>query len=222
MNLVTDCIAQSIPIWDACLQSEFIRKLQDGSLSEECFKGYIVDDSLYLREYARVFAYGMLHAMDMKELQLFYSLLSFVNEGENSTRLYYIDRYGLKDSLVYSLSPRAENAAYIDTMHTCAKNATSAAECIMAALPCMLSYGYIFGKIAKECPNVQHSPYARFVNDYAGEEYDALCREWTKAAIQACEKLTPKQQDNCKEVFYRCCAHELAFWEMSIKPRTDI
>ncbi len=222
MSLVTECIQKSLPIWEQCLQSEFIRTLCEGSLSEDCFKGYIADDSLYLREYARVFAYGMLHAKDMKELQLFYSLLSFVNEGENSTRLYYIHRYGLNDETVYTLTPRPESAAYINTMLDCAQNATSAAECIMAALPCMLSYGYLFVKIAKECPNIQHSPYARFINDYAGDAYITLCKEWIAAAEQACQNLTKEQAAICADVFCRCSEHELSFWEMSAKPRDDI
>ena len=60
MKFVESCVADSLPIWDACLETEFLKKMADGSLSEDCFKGYIVDDSLYLREYAKVFAWGIL------------------------------------------------------------------------------------------------------------------------------------------------------------------
>lgn len=222
MSLVTECIKENLSVWDLCLETEFLKGLCDGTLSEECFKGYTVDDSLYLREYAKVFAYGILHANSMEEMRVFYSLLSFVNEGEGSTRLYYIDRYGLNDADVYKLPPRDENKAYTDTMLKTAENATSAAECMMAALPCMLSYGYIFKKILNECPQVQNTPYTRFVNDYAGDEYDILCKEWIQATEKACENLTEKEIFNCKEVFSECSKHELAFWQMSAKPRTDI
>ena len=50
----------------------------------ECLKGYIVEDSLYLREYAKVFAWGMTKAEDMDAIRSYYSLLSFVNEGEGA------------------------------------------------------------------------------------------------------------------------------------------
>ena len=55
-------VQESLPIWQQCLDSDFLRGLEAGTLDEDCFKGYIVDDSLYLREYARVFAWGMTKA----------------------------------------------------------------------------------------------------------------------------------------------------------------
>lgn len=222
MSFVTDCIKENIPLWERSLSTPFLKGLCDGSLSEECFKGYMVDDSLYLREYARIFAYGILHADNMEDMKTFYSLLSFVNEGEGSTRLYYIHRYELDDAAVQKLPLRAQNQAYVNTMLTTAKHATSAAECMMAALPCMLSYGYLFGKILAEYPQVQNTPYAHFVNDYAGDEYDRLCREWIAAAEQACEHLNDVQKTVCREVFMRCSEHEYEFWCMSASPRNDI
>ena len=38
---------------------------------EACFKGYIVEDSLYLREYAKVFAWGMTKAKDMQTIRTY-------------------------------------------------------------------------------------------------------------------------------------------------------
>ena len=53
MNFVDTCIQDSLPIWESCLQSEFLTKMADGTLNQACFRDYIVDDSLYLRQYAR-------------------------------------------------------------------------------------------------------------------------------------------------------------------------
>ena len=52
MNFLEECIQDSLPIWESCLNTKFLKGVADGSLPEECFKGYIVDDSLYLREYS--------------------------------------------------------------------------------------------------------------------------------------------------------------------------
>ena len=88
-------VQESLPIWQQCLDSDFLRGLEAGTLDEDCFKGYIVDDSLYLREYARVFAWGMTKAQTMAAMRNYYSLLSFVNENEDVARLQYLKRYGL-------------------------------------------------------------------------------------------------------------------------------
>ena len=50
MSFLDTCIQDSLPIWRSCMETPFLRGVADGTLDEECFKGYIVDDSLYLRE----------------------------------------------------------------------------------------------------------------------------------------------------------------------------
>ena len=128
MSFLDTCIQDSLPIWRSCLETPFLRRMADGTLDEECFKGYIVDDSLYLREYSKVFAWGMIHSNDMEEIRNYYSLLAFVNEAEDSTRRYYLKRYGLLDEEIQPLPLRPENRAYVDYMLNAAKNADDAVD----------------------------------------------------------------------------------------------
>ena len=53
-TFVQQLVQESLPVWEKCLHSEFLERLADGTLDEACFKGYIVEDSLYLREYVKV------------------------------------------------------------------------------------------------------------------------------------------------------------------------
>lgn len=138
MSFVAECIQDSLPIWEQCLNSPFLQKLENGTLEESSFLGYLIDDRFYLREYAKVFAWGTTKAQTMGDIRICYSLLSFVNEGEGSTRLYYLNRYGLEDADIQNLSQRPENKAYTDCMLEAAKNG-GMAECLMACLPCMIS-----------------------------------------------------------------------------------
>lgn len=57
-TFVQQLVQESLPVWEKCLHSEFLTHLADGTLDEACFKGYIVEDSLYLREYAKVVCLG--------------------------------------------------------------------------------------------------------------------------------------------------------------------
>ncbi len=166
-TFVQQLVQESLPVWEKCLHSEFLTHLADGTLDEACFKGYIVEDSLYLREYAKVFAWGMTKAKDMQTIRTYYSLLSFVNESEDAARLHYLKHFGLTDEGIQSLPLRPENRAYVDSMIEAAKNGEGAAECMMACLPCMLSYGWIFQKLLEEKPSVQDTLYGALVVDYA-------------------------------------------------------
>ncbi len=153
-DLLKVCLEENTPLWDQCLDTPFLQGIAQGTLPEDCFKGYIVDDSLYLQEYSKVFAWGMLHAQDMAEIRAYYSLLSFVNEGEGATRRQYLKKYGLTDENIQHLPLRPENRAYVDRMIEGARDGEGAAECLMASLPCMLSYGYIFRKMVERNPGV--------------------------------------------------------------------
>lgn len=102
-TFVQQLVQESLPVWEKCLHSEFLTHLADGTLDEACFKGYIVEDSLYLREYAKVFAWGMTKAKDMQTIRTYYSLLSFVNESEDAARLHYLKHFGLTDEGIQSL-----------------------------------------------------------------------------------------------------------------------
>ena len=221
-TFVQQLVQESLPVWEKCLHSEFLTHLADGTLDEACFKGYIVEDSLYLREYAKVFAWGMTKAKDMQTIRTYYSLLSFVNESEGAARLHYLKHFGLTDEGIQSLPLRPESRAYVDSMIEAAKNGEGAAECMMACLPCMLSYGWLFQKLLQRSPAVKDTYYGALVLDYAGPGYDAACRAWAERAEAACTGLSPERAARCRAIFRACSEHELHFWEMCATPRTDI
>lgn len=221
MSFLDTCIAASIPVWEACLQTPFLQALADGTLDGNCFLGYLVDDSLYLREYAKVFAWGILRSNTMEDIRTCYSLLSFVNEGEGATRLFYLHRYGLKDEDIQLLPQRPENKAYTSYMLEAARNG-GMAECMMACLPCMISYLWIFQTLKKRNPFIENTPYWPLVRDYIDSEYEKICRQWINYTDHICAELSDHSRQHCIEIFKACSIHELHFWEMSGTPRSDL
>ncbi len=182
LPFVSALVQADLPVWEQCLQTEFLQKMENGTLSEDCFKSYLVEDSLYLREYAKIFAWGMTKATTMAAMRTYYSLLSFVQENEDLTRLRYLEQYGLREADIQSLPLRPENRAYLDCMIDAARTGDGEAECLMACLPCMLSYGWLFQKLLKRSPAVKDTYYGALVLDYASPGYDAACRTWAERA----------------------------------------
>ena len=222
LPFVSALVQADLPVWEQCLQTEFLRRMENGTLSEDCFKSYLVEDSLYLREYAKIFAWGMTKATTMAAMRTYHSLLSFVNEGEGATRLYYLKRYGLTDAQIQTLPLRPQNRAYADCMIDAAKNGAGEAECMAACLPCMLSYAWIFQKLVARSPQVKETPYWPLVRDYADQRYEDACKAWAAYTETVCADLTPERAAHCKAIFKQCSEHELHFWEMSAQPRADV
>lgn len=181
-----------------------------------------MDDSLYLREYAKVFAWGMLKAEDMAAIRIYHSLLSYVNESEDATRLMYLERYGLRDEDIQRLPLRPENAAYTACMLEAAKRGSGAPQCMMAALPCMLSYVWIFRRLLEQYPGVRDTVFWPLVRDYVSDGYEAVCREWAAYGDAVCASLPEAELAECQALFRACSEHELNFWHMSERPRADV
>src|SRR5690606_4771669 len=55
-------------IWDAQLEHPFGRGLADGTLEEARFKNGVRQDYVYLREYARIFAWAVAKATDLETM----------------------------------------------------------------------------------------------------------------------------------------------------------
>lgn len=218
MEFMKQTVSEALPIWDDCMQSSFVQELKEGTLSEMKFKKYMIQDSIYLKYYAKVFAKAMYHAETLADMQVFYSVLCCVTDSESVVRLNYLKSYHMTDADIEHIKPLAQNRRYIEFMMETAKKA-NINEMLMAVLPCMLSYSYIFAKIQKEISANNH--YEDFISDYADKEYAKECENWTTFADEKCKDCTPCEQEKLKEIFKQASYLELDFWNMSYQEGDD-
>ena len=54
LPFVSALVQADLPVWEQCLQTEFLQKMENGTLSEDCFKSYLVEDSLYPVSYTHL------------------------------------------------------------------------------------------------------------------------------------------------------------------------
>lgn len=213
MSFMSEVLKRNIPIWDECVNTSFVRELQKGTLSLERFKGYIVQDSIYLKNYARIYGKAIYHSTCLKDIQVYHSILNFVTDDESAVRLSWLERFGLKDDDIELMKPLPENRRYIDFLLNIAEQGDSQ-EILMAVLPCMLSYSYIFRKIAEVWENVD-SRYADFIEDYAEDGYYEKCKEWYDFADKKCYGLSEERKQKLAAIFEKASLLELDFWKMA-------
>lgn len=213
MTFMEKIVEKNIPIWDACAATPFIREMKSGELLPEKFRQYIIQDSIYLKNYARVCGKALYHSVSLKDIQTWYSMLSLVTEEESLVRLSYLEKYGLTDQDIEKIEPLSENKRYIDFL-ICTAERGDIPEILMAVLPCMLSYSYIFRKAAGE-PGISASVYFDFIQDYAEDKYFEDCRRWCDFADEKCGNLPEKKQEELCGIFRRGSLLELEFWEMA-------
>ena len=194
MAFMKDILTHNIPIWEECAATPFVQEVQTGKLPLEKFKRYMIQDSIYLKNYARIYGKAIFHAATLREIQLYYSMLNFVNDTESEV---------------------PENQNYIDFMFEIASHGKNE-EILMAVLPCMLSYSYIFRKLAS-VPTSRESRYWDFIKDYADEQYAESCKEWSAFAEHKCAGLSEANKKYLADIFEKASLLELAFWKMAYR-----
>ncbi|WP_242994205.1 hypothetical protein [Dorea formicigenerans] len=115
MAFMKDILTHNIPIWEECAATPFVQEVQTGKLPLEKFKRYMIQDSIYLKNYARIYGKAIFHAATLREIQLYYSMLNFVNDTESEVRLDYLKQFCITDDDIELIAPLPENQNYIDS-----------------------------------------------------------------------------------------------------------
>lgn len=215
MTFMKEILDHNIPIWEQCAATPFVLELQNGSLPFEKFKGYMIQDSIYLKNYARIYGKAIFHANTLREIQLYYSMLGFVNDAESAVRLDYLKQFDMTDDDIEFIAPLHENQNYIDFMFEIAAHGRNE-EILMTVLPCMLSYSYIFRKLAAD-PTSRKSRYWDFIKDYADEQYAESCKNWCNFAERKCSESSGADKKYLSDIFEKASLLELDFWRMAYR-----
>ena len=214
MSFMRETVADAMDLWDACLRHPFLIELHEGKLPERKFTDYIVQDSIYLREYARVFGIGIQRSETYRDIRMFYSQLGFVTEHESAARVRWLSEHGISEEAV-ERTP-AKQACRDYTRFMLGEAAIGGLpEIMMATLPCTLSYFYLFDKLLAQYPGVQALPYWYVVSEYTGEGYREVCDRLGEYTEDLCRGLPHSRKERLREIFRTSSAHELAFWDMA-------
>lgn len=68
MAFMKDILTHNIPIWEECAATPFVQEVQTGKLPLEKFKRYMIQDSIYLKNYARIYGKAILFYCTMLKL----------------------------------------------------------------------------------------------------------------------------------------------------------
>jgi len=82
-------------IFDQYTNHPFVRGIGTGDLDKEKFCYYLIQDYLYLMDYARVFAIGAAKAKSLKTMNIFSNYVSQITSGEMDINRAYIS-YGVR------------------------------------------------------------------------------------------------------------------------------
>ncbi|MGN0335572.1 MAG: thiaminase II [Lachnospiraceae bacterium] len=215
MNTMQVLLDASKEIWEGYYTHPFVRGIQDGTLDKEKFKYYIMQDFLYLIDYAKVFSLGIAKAKSMETLKLFSSYVQQLTDGEMDIHKGYLGMFKITQEEMDQMPVALDNISYTSYMLRVAY-AEGEAEILAAILSCAYSYELIAKKMTAENPKAAAHPfYGSWVQGYASDDYS----RGNEALIEMLNRLTAdyteRQMEHLKEIFVACSRYEMMFWDMA-------
>ena len=197
-------------IYDEILAHPFLQGLTDGTLSEERFRFYILQDALYLREYARALSLTGVRSPDESALVMFNEHSAGAIMVERGLHEGFLKDLGVTQDEVNQTVASPTTLAYTSYL---LKTATLGdyPEVLGAVLPCYWIYREV-GKALLEhgSPNPL---YQRWIDTYGGEEFGALVEAVLNLTDEVCENLNPAQKARVTEAFTITSRYEWMFWD---------
>lgn len=201
-------------IWNAYNEHPFVLGIQNGTLPKEKFRFYIIQDYLYLEDYAKTFAVGVAKARSLQTANLFAKYIAVMN-GELNVHTGYLARLGVTQAEIASTPRSLDNLSYTSYMLRVAYE-EGEAEIMAAILACAYSYEIIAKKIMQNNPNaINDDFYGAWVKGYISETYAAENQILLRTLENMTELYTEAQKQHIVDIFTACSRYELAFWEMS-------
>lgn len=219
MTTTQRLLAATEDIWAEYHTHPFVRGIADGTLDEEKFRYYMVQDYLYLIDYAKVFAIGVAKARDPETMRLFAGYVHQILDGEMDIHKGYMQRLGIALEDAERAPVALDNLSYTSYMLRVAYD-EGPAEIAAAILSCALSYEYIAKEIvAKDPAAADHPFYGEWVRGYADPGYAASNQVLVDLTERLTKDYSEAQLEHLTEIFIACSRYEGAFWDMAWEMR---
>lgn len=210
----TDEIWQTIlPVHHRILEHPFLTGMTDGTLPEEAFRRYVVQDALFLVDYARALALCAARAPEAETLRMFCS---------HATEAIDVER-DLHDRLMRDLgigAPEIQTAMLTPTTLAYTSFLLSACavrdrhDALAAILPCYWIYHEVGAHLAESgSPDPR---YQQWIQTYAGEEFADAVEGARDACNRACGHLTGEQRSSARAHALTAARYEWMFWDSAL------
>lgn len=192
----------------------FVKGIEEGTLDRVKFRYYIIQDYLYLEEYAKVFAIGVAKAKSIEIAQLFSKYIAVMN-GELNVHNGYMGLFQVSEEEVRKTARSLDNLSYTSYMIRVAYE-KGEAEILAAILSCAYSYEVIAkNRVKNNQGSGDDEFYGAWIKGYASDEYEAGNVILLDTLNRLTQNYTEEQVQHLVDIFVVCSKYEMAFWEMS-------
>jgi thiaminase/transcriptional activator TenA len=202
--------------WESYVDHAFVRQMGDGTMPQAAFRTYLVQDYLFLIQFARAYAlatYKSRTLADMRASQA--GLAAILDEMDLHVRL--CGRWGLSPDDIEAAPEHQATVAYTRFVLDCGA-AGDLLDLHVALAPCVVGYAEIGRKLAPSgAAALGGHPYREWIGEYAGDGYQEVAvnarRHLDDLAARA---MTERRFVELAALFGKASRLEADFWQMGL------
>ncbi|MEP0520907.1 MAG: TenA family protein [Hyphomicrobiales bacterium] len=203
--------------WLAYTQHDFVRQMGEGTLPRPAFQKYLVQDYLFLIQFARAHALAVYKSTNLTDMRAAAAGVGAILDVEMELHVKLCAAWGLSRSDLESTPEASQTIAYTRFVLE-AGHAGDVLDLNVALAPCMIGYAEIAKWLVHTygAPDPDH-PYHAWISEYAGEGYQELAiATLSTLERQAKELVTEARLPRLKTLFAQATRLEADFWQMGL------
>ncbi|KIU53358.1 MULTISPECIES: TenA family protein [Pseudomonas] len=205
--------------WASYVDHSFVRQMGQGSLPETAFRTYLVQDYLFLIQFARAWAlaaYKSRRPSDIRAAQA--GLAAILDETDLHVRL--CARWGLSKADIEAAPEHQATVAYTRFVLDCGA-AGDLLDLHVALSPCVIGYAEIGRALSPDgVAALGDHPYREWIGEYAGEGYQGVAAAARLHLDElAARSMTEQRFTELVAIFAQASRLEADFWQMGLAAR---
>ena len=206
--------------WLIYTKHEFVQKLANDSLHENCFLNYLKQDYLFLIQFSKAWSLAILKSDNLEEMKIAASTVNELINFEMELHISLCEKYGISKFDLENTEEENENIAY--TRYVLELGYSGDFLDLLSALaPCVLGYGEIGINLKDSNPKI--SMYRKWIETYSSSEYQNVCFNVGKLIDKSFQLRLGQNYTNTykwkkvNQIFKKATSLEVDFWNMALK-----
>lgn len=218
MNLFARLKADCAADWQAYTHHPFVAGLGDGTLAEGAFRHYLVQDYLFLIQFARAYALAVYKSDNLADMQSAAETMNGILNTEMQLHIGYCAGYGISAAEMEQAPEAAECTAYTRFVLE-AGMAGDILDLHVALSPCVIGYGEIGARLAADpATRRDGNPFLSWIEMYSGDDYaDVMVGATERLNRLGAERLTEARYARLAKLFGTATRLEADFWSMGLR-----
>ena len=201
--------------WQAYTEHRFTAGMADGTLPEPAFRQYLVQDYLFLIEFARAYALAAYKSPTLPDMREAAGGMAAILDVEMGLHVKLCAEWGLTPDDLERAPAADEILAYTRYVLDAGMRGDLLALKVALA-PCVIGYAEIGRRLAALPGALDHTnPYRVWIAEYARDPYQQVAdRARDHLDWLATRYATPAREAELSAIFQEATRLEAAFWEM--------